>query len=143
MISSLIDAVSNGSKILKWKQITTSTDKQVEQLGCFQWFKDTKMKANHNSLKKFTCNVAAVSNGSKILKWKQITTQFWKPKERKGCFQWFKDTKMKANHNAVSMVAALTKAVSNGSKILKWKQITTYILPIFARVTLFPMVQRY
>ena len=42
-------------------------------ISCFQWFKDTKMKANHNEYKK--------------------------RKGQKGCFQWFKDTKMKANHN--------------------------------------------
>ena len=35
------------------------------------------------------------------------------------CFQWFKDTKMKANHNAVTNAPLTTDAVSNGSKILK------------------------
>ena len=36
--------------------------------GCFQWFKDTKMKANHNESEKKAKPVNAVSNGSKILK---------------------------------------------------------------------------
>ena len=36
--------------------------------GCFQWFKDTKMKANHNSGEVAGSKPAAVSNGSKILK---------------------------------------------------------------------------
>ena len=35
------------------------------------------------------------------------------------CFQWFKDTKMKANHNKQRIVQFLLQAVSNGSKILK------------------------
>ena len=35
------------------------------------------------------------------------------------CFQWFKDTKMKANHNKQTDMEALSVAVSNGSKILK------------------------
>ena len=35
------------------------------------------------------------------------------------CFQWFKDTKMKANHNVLILVVFLVIAVSNGSKILK------------------------
>ena len=35
------------------------------------------------------------------------------------CFQWFKDTKMKANHNFCSAVHHARCAVSNGSKILK------------------------
>ena len=36
-----------------------------------------------------------------------------------GCFQWFKDTKMKANHNENRAVFTERRAVSNGSKILK------------------------
>ena len=35
------------------------------------------------------------------------------------CFQWFKDTKMRANHNYIIALAVLRFAVSNGSKILK------------------------
>ena len=35
------------------------------------------------------------------------------------CFQWFKDTKMKANHNANEALQLVKDAVSNGSKILK------------------------
>ena len=35
------------------------------------------------------------------------------------CFQWFKDTKMKANHNGFFLVLVVEVAVSNGSKILK------------------------
>ena len=35
------------------------------------------------------------------------------------CFQWFKDTKMKANHNQFWLGILASKAVSNGSKILK------------------------
>ena len=35
------------------------------------------------------------------------------------CFQWFKDTKMKANHNSTGLGKYAIKAVSNGSKILK------------------------
>ena len=37
-------------------------------ISCFQWFKDTKMKANHNSFRVDDENETAVSNGSKILK---------------------------------------------------------------------------
>ena len=36
-----------------------------------------------------------------------------------GCFQWFKDTKMKANHNLKVSKPFKNWAVSNGSKILK------------------------
>ena len=37
-------------------------------ISCFQWFKDTKMKANHNYKVQARIIVVAVSNGSKILK---------------------------------------------------------------------------
>ena len=37
-------------------------------ISCFQWFKDTKMKANHNQMGNEARGAYAVSNGSKILK---------------------------------------------------------------------------
>ena len=37
-------------------------------MGCFQWLKVTKMKANHNSYDKVDVESIAVSNGSKLLK---------------------------------------------------------------------------
>ena len=37
-------------------------------ISCFQWFKDTKMKANHNVILNYIKPNYAVSNGSKILK---------------------------------------------------------------------------
>ena len=63
-------------------------------ISCFQWFKDTKMKANHNFNPIRSFNL-------------------WR------CFQWFKDTKMKANHNIILIFTPAREAVSNGSKILK------------------------
>ena len=38
------------------------------RLCCFQWFKDTKMKANHNKWKEVALAAEVVSSGSKILK---------------------------------------------------------------------------
>ena len=35
-----------------------------------------------------------------------------------GCFQWFKDTNLKANHNGAVDAGRLVRVVSNGSKIL-------------------------
>ena len=117
--------VSNGSKILKWKQITTNDQKYYWLKDCFQWFKDTKMKANHNKAIPEKLTEVTVSNGSKILKWKQITTTSVCSSFISHCFQWFKDTKMKANHNVRALWTQQIITVSNGSKILKWKQITT------------------
>ena len=87
--------------------------------------------------------VYAVSNGSKILIWKQITTNDPTQMQRLCCFQWFKDTNLKANHNYGFVKDNKADAVSNGSKILIWKQITTVTAGIGAASGLFPMVQRY
>ena len=94
-------------------------------LNCFLWFKDTKMKANHNNGAIRTSKHITVSYGSKILKWKQITTGKGMDPNLVDCFLWFKDTKMKANHNCSLWLAPSCNTVSYGSKILKWKQITT------------------
>ena len=59
------------------------------------------------------------------------------------CFQWFKDTNLKANHNAAAIAYVEESVVSNGSKILIWKQITTGLPQLGQQFLLFPMVQRY
>ena len=38
-----------------------------EGLSCFQWFKDTNLKANHNKFGDLRSKLGVVSNGSKIL----------------------------------------------------------------------------
>ena len=122
-------AVSNGSKILIWKQITTDLIYFSSRYRCFQWIKDTNLKANHNCSALRQHSYYAVSNGSKILIWKQITTYRNIYRFLYRCFQWIKDTNLKANHNGLHPTWQKTDAVSNGSKILIWKQITT---PCFA-----------
>ena len=136
-------AVFNGSKILIWKQITTCFVLFSFCLCCFQWFKDTNLKANHNCNSNWIIYYCAVFNGSKILIWKQITTKLWILNQEMSCFQWFKDTNLKANHNNKSNVISLIYAVFNGSKILIWKQITTMELWCKIWDKLFSMVQRY
>ena len=43
-------------------------DKGFAIMGsCFQWFKDTNLKANHNNPLGSSISVVVVSNGSKIL----------------------------------------------------------------------------
>ena len=39
----------------------------LQDEGCFQWFKDTNLKANHNSMVEGIEEAEVVSNGSKIL----------------------------------------------------------------------------
>ena len=135
--------VSNGSKILIWKQITTCATASRFVYCCFQWFKDTNLKANHNNNYIYIFNWIVVSNGSKILIWKQITTYEEKEFFCVCCFQWFKDTNLKANHNYICKILRILFVVSNGSKILIWKQITTWHYKGNGFSWLFPMVQRY
>ena len=92
------------SKILIWKQITTKTFAPLEMGSCFQWFKDTYLKANHNLTLVVLLHLWVVSNGSKILIWKQITTGVGNIIGTRSCFQWFKDTNLKANHNSLRKV---------------------------------------
>ena len=136
-------AVFNGSKILIWKQITTRGSLILWQNRCIQWLKDTNLKANHNMLILILRKNRAVFNGSKILIWKQITTATWDAYVSKGCIQWLKDTNLKANHNFDATVKLPISAVFNGSKILIWKQITTFPKGIKFVFTLYSMAQRY
>ena len=57
--------VSNTSKVLKRKQITTKTGMVQVPFGCFQYIKGTKKKANHNSGRSETLLASVVSNTSK------------------------------------------------------------------------------
>mgnify|MGYP005917693993 CR=1 FL=1 len=118
--------VFNGSKILIRKQITTYSNRKSFKMGCFQWFKDTNSKANHNYLSPIPQKTLVVFNGSKILIRKQITTLSKNCISADGCFQWFKDTNSKANHNIILLIPCFRLVVFNGSKILIRKQITTY-----------------
>ena len=43
-------------------------------LSCFQYDKDSKMKANHNAGYGKDTTEVVVSSTTKIVKWKQITT---------------------------------------------------------------------
>ena len=135
--------VSNVSKILKWEQITTKQVYVINDFCCFQCFKDTKMRANHNIRFKPSFDFLVVSNVSKILKWEQITTKQVYVINDFCCFQCFKDTKMRANHNRLSHSSLVAGVVSNVSKILKWEQITTIWVAAFSATWLFPMFQRY
>ena len=72
----------------------------IETAGCcFQYDKDSKMKANHNQISADISVRLVVSSTTKIVKWKQITTRRKGEQISRSCFQYDKDSKMKANHN--------------------------------------------
>ena len=121
----------------------TEETKYFRDRRCFRYFKDTKMKANHNGRASCCSFLPDVSDTSKILKWKQITTHLFYFTFRLWCFRYFKDTKMKANHNGNDKPLWNAKDVSDTSKILKWKQITTISRCINFKFRMFPILQRY
>ena len=95
---------------------------------CFQYIKGTKKKANHNANSEVINHPIIVSNTSKVLKRKQITTRTRKYYRQQYCFQYIKGTKKKANHNCIFFKCLVESIVSNTSKVLKRKQITTHSL---------------
>ena len=100
-VALLLFVVFNGPKIQIWKQITTQ--------------------------RPITYIVCVVFNGPKIQIWKQITTNSSCLYVSNGCFQWSKDTNLKANHNNLAQASPQCFVVFNGPKIQIWKQITTPI----------------
>ena len=84
-----------------------------------------------------------VSNTSKVLKRKQITTIIAQSAIEKSCFQYIKGTKKKANHNSLFEMDTHPQVVSNTSKVLKRKQITTMTIIQQPAPQLFPIHQRY
>ena len=110
---------------------------------CCQYDKDTKMKANHN--------VTSDTNVMRLLlpvrqRYKNESKSQPKPfnwTATRSCCQYDKDTKMKANHNAMQMTMVLINVVASTTKIQKWKQITTESVLRQAGVGLLPVRQRY
>ena len=132
-----------GTKILIWKQITTLNMLEVISIRCCIWYKDTNLKANHNTALYFVSRAVVVVYGTKILIWKQITTGLLRRWRLACCCIWYKDTNLKANHNFQCLWIMRLKVVVYGTKILIWKQITTVIASSLTSNRLLYMVQRY
>ena len=143
MIDYVYFAVSYITKLLNWKQITTTVLVASSVHGCFLYHKVTKLKANHNLQLPFLSSCFAVSYITKLLNWKQITTTFSNPPTICCCFLYHKVTKLKANHNVYCIHNAKRWAVSYITKLLNWKQITTTFPAVIVWQPLFPISQSY
>ena len=67
--------VLTDTKIQIWKQFTTATELLTLLYCCINWYKDTNLKAIHNtSLGRF-CHPHVVLTDTKIQIWKQFTTR--------------------------------------------------------------------
>ena len=84
---------------------------------CFQWFKDTNLKVNHN-LASCCANFNSLFPMVQRYKFESKSQQsVLRKKLTNRCFQWFKDTNLKVNHNYPFLISFVCKVVSNGSKI--------------------------
>ena len=66
---------------------------------CFQWFKDTNLKVNHNYKSDFDDFIVLFPM---VQRYKfESKSQLAKVVKlvKSSCFQWFKDTNLKVNHN--------------------------------------------
>ena len=88
-------------------------------------------------------NDSAVSYITKLLNWKQITTLDMLISSLMSCFLYHKVTKLKANHNIAHIALKHESAVSYITKLLNWKQITTYYKLGICFAELFPISQSY
>ena len=99
-MTSISPVVLDTTKVLIFKQITTTKKMMYTYLSCFRYHKGTDFQANHNK-KGATLNVVA------------------------SCFRYHKGTDFQANHNRDSIIFPKTDVVLDTTKVLIFKQITT------------------
>ena len=86
-------------------------------------------------LKRFEVPTAVVLDTTKVLIFKQITTNKQYHVHHFGCFRYHKGTDFQANHNLHSLHLYQRGVVLDTTKVLIFKQITTQILR-FVKVTM-------
>ena len=92
-----------GQRYKIWKQITTTSDGEVERIGLLLLVKDTKFESKSQRI-----------NFSSFM--------------ARDCFYWSKIQNLKANHNVLSTAAAAFAIAFTGQRYKIWKQITTWWL---------------
>ena len=136
---------------------------------CITQYKNTNLKANHNAYELREAYKAGVSPNTKIQIWKQITTiRVWPSQGRQvyhpiqkykfesksqrleqgrllnfWCITQYKNTNLKANHNAVVCGDERCIGVSPNTKIQIWKQITTTVLTTCFQLWVYHPIQKY
>ena len=141
------------SKIQRTK-VESKSQQLIEYLelltSCYQKYKEQKLKANHNSISGERNSIWVVIKNTKNKSWKQITTRLYTSVCYEGCYQKYKEQKLKANHNVariaayyfmllskiqrtkvesksqqMQLIAVLAPVVIKNTKNKSWKQITT------------------
>ena len=132
--------VLHDTKIQIWKQFTTFSSSSSFAYCCITRYKDTNLKAIHNSQKHFT-----------ELDWLYYTIQRYKFESNSqhrqalcpsgwGCITRYKDTNLKAIHNSLRPSTTDWRVVLHDTKIQIWKQFTTSPSGVSA---LFSCITRY
>ena len=145
------------------------TASSVIQRSCCNQYKDTNLKAIHNSHAAGSALNAVVAISTKIQIWKQFTTQdcfrsyeLWllqsvqrykfesnsqrfsvTHQQRRSCCNQYKDTNLKAIHNSPSLRSVDNTVVAISTKIQIWKQFTTGLEQPCSWKVLLQSVQRY
>ena len=102
----------------KFESKSQPADNAADIAGsCFQWFKGTNLKANHNL---GSCIKKRMPLFPMVQRYKfESKSQQNRRRElcNSSCFQWFKGTNLKANHNESGNSKFRAGAVPNSSKI--------------------------
>ena len=91
--------VLSDTKIQIWKQFTTVAKKLQNVFRCIIRYKDTNLKAIHNSNRFMHIRRSVVLSDTKIQIWKQFTTHSLDLINMASCIIRYKDTNLKAIHN--------------------------------------------
>ena len=133
----ITSVVLDTTKVLIFKQITTLKLFLPLILGCFRYHKGTDFQANHNRVHDWTLEHAVVLDTTKVLIFKQITTNSRRLRHRTSCFRYHKGTDFQANHNKKRYSRTLERVVLDTTKVLIFKQITTTRMCVMLSLMLF------
>ena len=78
-------------------QLKTST--WNKQFCCYQMYKELKLKANHNLHRKDAKSLLLLSNVQRAEVESKSQHATWISNFENGCYQMYKELKLKANHN--------------------------------------------
>ena len=114
-----------------------------QSTGCVIRYKDTNLKAIHNTSTIAFATTSAVSSDTKIQIWKQFTThQERLHGARKLCHP-IQRYKFESNSQPLRNSTKSLSAVSSDTKIQIWKQFTTDVVPSKLHTKLCHPIQRY
>ena len=110
---------------------------------CIIKYKDTNLKAIHNTSRPIGLYQRVVLSNTKIQIWKQFTTVTSNCNSSPSCIIKYKDTNLKAIHNNSIPMNVYHLVVLSNTKIQIWKQFTTNAVLSVLKVVLYYQIQRY